>query len=368
MKWREWEEAIEARLENAGVCSLDMGGDAPPAPDYTPVAQASEESARIAAEQADRVLAESQRQYDLNMEVAKPIVDAQTRIMEETERQGKDYYDYMVSRQRPVEDALNADAMAAGSDAKAEEMAGKAMADVRQGTTGMQNQLIRQGLRYGYSPAKLAAMAGTMAGQQGLSVASAANTARQKEKDLGYAKKMDVAGLYRGLPGASQGAYSVATNAGNSATANQNAPGNALIAGMGTAGNMTIAGQGQKLSGLSSILNAQTSIFNNSQSNDGLGGMLAGLGGIGQGLGAMKTAGFFAGSDRRLKENIERVGVDDNTGLNLYEFNYKSDPDHRYRGVMADEVELIVPDAVVYDDLGFASVNYGMLGIRMEEV
>lgn len=362
MKWREWEEAIEARLENAGVCSLDMGGDAPPAPDYTPVAQASEESARIAAEQGDRVLAESKRQYDLNMEVAKPIVDAQTRIMEETERQGKDYYDYMVSRQRPVEDALNADAMAAGSDAKAEEMAGKAMADVRQGTTGMQNQLIRQGLRYGYSPAKLAAMAGTMAGQQGLSVASAANTARQKEKDLGYAKKMDVAGLYRGLPGASQGAYSVATNAGNSATANQNAPGNALIAGMGTAGNMTIAGQGQRLSGLSSILNAQTSIFNNSQSNDGLGGMLAGLGGIGQGLGAMGVTI----SDRRMKENIEQVGETE-SGLGLYEFNYIGDG-KRYRGVMADEVERIVPDAVVYDDLGFASVNYGMLGIKMEEV
>lgn len=363
MKWREWEEAIEARLENAGVCSLDMGGDAPPAPDYTPVAQASEESARIAAEQGDRVLAESKRQYDLNMEVARPIVDAQTRIMEETERQGKDYYDYMVSRQRPVEDALNADAMASGSDAKAEEMAGKAMADARQGTTAMQNQMIRQGLRYGYSPAKLAAMAGTMAGQHGLEVASAANQAREKEKKLGYAKKMDVAGLYRGLPGASQGAYSVATNAGNSATANQNAPGNALIAGMGTAGNMTIAGQGQKLSGLSSILNAQTSIFNNSQSNDGLGGMLAGLGGIGQGIGAI-----MAGSDRRMKENIIEVGQDEATGLNLYEFNYLGDTEHRYRGVMADEVERIVPDAVVYDDLGFASVNYGMLGIRMEEV
>lgn len=357
MKWREWEEAIEARLENSGVCSLDMGGDAPPAPDYTPVAQASEESARIAAEQGDRVLAESKRQYDLNMEVARPIVDAQTRIMNETERQGRDYYDYMVSRQRPVEDALNADAMAAGSDTRAEEAAGRAMADVRQGTTGMQNQLIRQGLRYGYSPAKLAAMAGTMAGQQGLAVASAANIARQKEKDLGYAKKMDVAGLYRGLPGASQGAYSVATNAGNSATANQNAPGNALIAGMGTAGNMTIAGQGQRLQGLGSILNAQTGVYNAGSGDNGLMGALGTLGG----------AAIMKFSDRRMKENIEHVGNTE-SGLNLYEFNYIGDIDHRYRGVMADEVESVMPQAVQYDDMGFASVDYSMLGIQMQEV
>lgn len=339
------------------LCFLDIGGDAPPAPDYTPVANASEESARIAAEQADRVLAESQRQFDANMEVARPIVDAQTRIMEETERQGKDYYDYMVAKQRPVEDALNAEAMAAGSEAEQERAAGTAMADARQGTTAMQNQLIRQGLRYGYSPAKLASMAGTMASSQGLGIASAANQAREKEKNIGYAKKMDVAGLYRGMPGASQGAYSVATNAGNAATANQNAPGAALIAGMGTAGNMTIAGQGQKLSGLGNILNAQTSIYNNSQGDDGFMSALGTLGG----------AAITKWSDRRLKENVELVGKDERTGLNLYEFNYIGDG-MRYRGVMADEVESIMPDAVVCDEMGFASVNYGMLDIEFTEV
>ncbi len=40
----------------------------------------------------------------------------------------------------------------------------------------------------------------------------------------------------------------------------------------------------------------------------------------------------------------------------------------RFRGVMADEVEPRFPNAVVYDDMGFASVNYQMLGIEMKEV
>jgi len=35
---------------------------------------------------------------------------------------------------------------------------------------------------------------------------------------------------------------------------------------------------------------------------------------------------------------------------------------------MADEVEPLMPDAVAYDELGIASVNYGMLGIEFKEV
>ena len=68
-------------------------------------------------------------------------------------------------------------------------------------------------------------------------------------------------------------------------------------------------------------------------------------------------------SDRRIKENIVEVGVDQRTALPLYEFNYKEgfgDPNIRYVGVMADEVELSYPDAVAVMDNGFMAVNYGL--------
>ena len=71
-------------------------------------------------------------------------------------------------------------------------------------------------------------------------------------------------------------------------------------------------------------------------------------------------------SDRRLKENIELVG--EAQGFNIYEFGYKDIPGRRFRGVMADEVESVVPEAVVYDTDGFARVFYEMLGIEMTEV
>ena len=69
-----------------------------------------------------------------------------------------------------------------------------------------------------------------------------------------------------------------------------------------------------------------------------------------------------------MKDDIELVGEYPN-GLNMYEFSYKVDRDkRRYRGVMADEVLGAFPDAVVYDDSGFAGVRYDMLGIEMVRV
>jgi hypothetical protein len=83
---------------------------------------------------------------------------------------------------------------------------------------------------------------------------------------------------------------------------------------------------------------------------------------VGSALGAMKW------SDRRLKENIVFVGVDPKSGLNLYEFNYKSDPIRRYRGVMADEVDAAYPEAVIETNDGYFAVDYGAIGVDMVEV
>jgi len=80
------------------------------------------------------------------------------------------------------------------------------------------------------------------------------------------------------------------------------------------------------------------------------------------------VASFFAGSDERLKEDIEVVGRE--KGFNIYEFNYKDTSKYgagRYRGVMAQEVEKTRPEAVTEID-GFKAVNYDMIGLEMVEV
>ena len=62
-------------------------------------------------------LNEAKRQYDNNTAIAKPIIDAQVGILNQAKTQGDDYYNYMVSKQRPVEDALNAQALKDTSEA-----------------------------------------------------------------------------------------------------------------------------------------------------------------------------------------------------------------------------------------------------------
>ena len=91
--------------------------------------------------------------------------------------------------------------------------------------------------------------------------------------------------------------------------------------------------------------------------------------GAAAGVGTSWALGKFLPSDPRLKTDVSPAGVHEATGLRLYEFAYLNDPSRkRYRGVMADEVEMRFPRAVHYDDLGFASVDYGMLGIEMKQV
>jgi len=89
------------------------------------------------------------------------------------------------------------------------------------------------------------------------------------------------------------------------------------------------------------------------------GQMIGGLGQLGMAA-AMAPAGTFAMSDRRLKTNIKLIGKHDN-GMNIYSWDYIWG--EHSRGVMADEVEQIMPEAVVMHPTGFKMVNYSMLGL-----
>lgn len=286
-----------------------------------------------------------------------------------------------------------------------------AVADARVGQTQALNTAARQAMRYGINPAiNLAGVSTTQAAQ----LASAANNTRNnaianyrnlvgqgvgmkegtfrtsqaatadsmgraeaasmgnrnmriQDESLDWAKQLDVTGLARGMPGASQGAYGVAVGAGNSAVQNQMAPGQALIGAMGQANNTTMQGRNLAMQGTLGVLNAQTSYANAvGQSGDSFGSLLGGVGGL---VGGLAKAGVFGSSDRRLKENIEAIGRDERTGLTIYEFSYIDDPDmRRYVGVMADEVIAYDPRAVSFDEHGYARVDYARLGIEFKEV
>lgn len=99
------------------------------------------------------------------------------------------------------------------------------------------------------------------------------------------------------------------------------------------------------------------------------GNLFQGLGGFGGGGGSTSTqqqraaSAAAAASDIRLKENIEKVSTLPN-GLNVYTWDWNDTakkvdaPKLSTRGVIAQEVLNVVPEAVMMHDSGYLMVNY----------
>lgn len=82
---------------------------------------------------------------------------------------------------------------------------------------------------------------------------------------------------------------------------------------------------------------------------------------------AFQVASLF--SDARLKHDIKHTGYEN--GFPVYSFRYlpEFDPQqHEYRGVMAQDVILTRPDAVIYADNGYMAVNYDKIGIEFGRI
>lgn len=338
-----------------------MGKSSTPPPDYQPLADASNAAMEAQVGLGQDQLAFAREQYDRSAPVLENIANQQIQAQSEQMAQAQDYYDYQKETFRPLERGLVADAENFNTEAYRNQLASKASADA--------------GLAFGQTQASnrraMAAMgvnpnSGNFAGMQNASNlalsanrANAMTNARMQADQMGYARKLDAVGMGRGLAGASSAAYGGATGAGSAAgnsaqSAGQNFMGNTAI-GAGT----MASGYGQGLSGLGNVLNNQTQTYVNT--NDSV------LGNIGGALGGAASA-YTAFSDRRLKENIKEVSVDQRTALSLYEFNYIGDDTRKFIGVMADEVELSYPDAVSTTDLGFLAVDYDALGIEFKEL
>jgi hypothetical protein len=80
----------------------------------------------------------------------------------------------------------------------------------------------------------------------------------------------------------------------------------------------------------------------------------------------VKSPTQAAVSDARLKSDIVRVGATE-SGLPLYQFRYTGLPTV-FEGVMAQDVLMRHPDAIVPLPLGFMAVDYDKLGLSLRVV
>jgi hypothetical protein len=339
-----------------------MGKKGADAPDYGPLAEASKEAAQIMAGLGQDQLAFAKQQYDEMSPALREMAGLQADAQRQQMDQAKDYYDYQTQTFRPLEQSIVADAENFNTAAYREQLASQAAADSGLAFTQTQRQNERAMASMGVNPnsGRFAGIQSASGLQQAANRAGAMTNTRNQAEQMGYARKLDAAGLGRNLAGASLAAYGGATSAGSQGAQTMQSAGQNYMGNMAIGSGTIASGQNMQLSGLSTILNNQTNAYVNS--NDSFLGDLGGV--LGAGASIMK----MWPSDRRLKENIVEVGVDQRTALTLYDFNYIGDPERKFRGVMADEVELSYPDAVKEGPDGYKAVDYGALNIEFEEV
>jgi hypothetical protein len=317
-----------------------MGGkSSPPPPNYGP-----------SVELGNRQLEFAERQYAEMKPLAERVAAQQMASQQQQMAQAQDYYDYQQQTFRPLERGLVADAERFSTEGYREQQARDAAAATGRAFGVMQDASARAAASRGVNPNSGAGMALQSQNMLGLSAqrANALTGARNQAEQIGFARRLDVTGLGRGLAGASTAAYQGATGAGSAGISTSMAPGSQLQQGFAQAGQT-----------MGNVVNSQTSAYNAGMAQAD---PLATIVGTGLGIYAAK------GSDIRLKQNIERVGTDKRTGLAIYEFEYKATPGERFRGVMAHEVEVNFPEAVVTGTDGYKAVFYERLGMQMVKV
>lgn len=209
-------------------------------PDYTPMANASAESARIMGELGQEQLDFAKQQYEENKPFLQGIAQQQMDIADQTAQQGADYFNYLKAY-RPTERAMMYEAMGftpeeaaqlestyyngdagtyeravstagttsatrrqaeldairaqdeadaaiiGGSDtdvynarrSEIDDIVGRAIADAQGGYTRALNQAVRQGLRYGAAAPNMVGQVGSIGMAQASNTAAAANAARE---------------------------------------------------------------------------------------------------------------------------------------------------------------------------------------------
>lgn len=202
-----------------------MGGKskAPPPPDYSGVANASAESARLSFQLGQDQLAWAKEQYNLDRELTDGVVNLiydQAVEQDANAREDRARYENVY---QPLEDELVRDAKDfASPERRATEM-GRAQANVAQQFDG-QRQAAQQALEsYGVDPTstRYQALDIGMRAAQGAAQAAAGNQAGQMVDAQGRALRSEAINVGRGYPGQIATQYGQATAAGNSAVSNQ---------------------------------------------------------------------------------------------------------------------------------------------------
>ena len=360
------EEGFQPRGRRSGMRFYGKGGSSAPAPDPAigEAAQANVELGKDWLDFAKDQFAEGNKRQAVTDALNTKVINQQLQSQDEANTWGREDRTRTKTVFQPVEDAFIKTAQEYDTPEKQAEAAARAKADVM-GSAAVQDQAQqRQMASMGVSPdsGRFAGVKRATDLNTALASAGAQNNARQIVRDKGLALKADAINMGKGLASSTAAAYGIGTNSGNSAVAN-NASGNqnfyanqgvmnqgmsGAIGANNSAGSMLNSLYGNQLSAWSAQQQA------NATSASGLGSMFGTLG-----VGAMK---YGLISDERLKTKIQKVG-ELPSGITIYTYEFKPEWQDELghgmqMGFMAQEVEKVLPEAVMPWRDGYKMVDY----------
>lgn len=368
---------------------MGKAAKAPPPPDYSGIAKASEESAKISLQISREQTQWAREQYQQDREVSDRVIEASMARMEKEDEVGradrqryervfqpleKDLADEARAYDVPHEGRQAAKEVRERGKFEAEESAGRAAAEVSRQTElaraaaqdrlegfGIDPSQVRGGaldlsIRVNEATARAGAANSTRTAITARTEAEAREAQRYAEAK-GRAMKSEAINIGRGYPGQVAQAYGTAIQSGsqgvNSGLQTTASGANTIGTGMGWAGAANTS-LGTQTGALTAGHNAAVKTFELNQKakedqNKAIGSMIGTVAGV---------AGSMMLSDEREKEGAIPVG-ETYDGQTIHRFRYKGD-DTTQIGLMAQDVERSTPEAVGTDRAGRKYVDYDL--------
>lgn len=239
-----------------------------------------------------------------------------------------------------------------------EQMAGQAVGDIAAAEEVARQTGIQRDRSYGIDPTSGRSGLGFNANNvtAALAKAQAGTQTREAAKQLGLQKQAQVFNMAAGLPAQSLAGSNSAVGTN---TAGMDATGKAL-AGVTTASGAINNATSTAMGGWNQVGNLGVNKY--SADLQRYKADADASAGFGRALGQLGSAYIMSGSDIRIKEHVHQIGTLTN-GFPLYAFEYK--PEYRDTwghgiqiGVMAQDIELTLPEAVSIHPDGYKLVDY----------
>lgn len=336
--------------------------DAPEAPKTDPrqimlAEQQGEMSKEMFEYTKERDKLNDARAKELQEKYLDPYMDRQMEAAKKATDRADEMYEYSKQVGRPALQRMFDEANNYDSEDNMQKVRSTAFNDAEMAFSNNMSALNRNTARLGVNPAsgRYAEAQGDVAAQLALAkITAAANATSGMRKDAMNAR-VTVGGIANGFgnqsiqfSNSSSALGSAGIGAGQTSFGNNLQTQSAFTGGLGAASGVA-----------ASAGNAYGNIFGQDMAAAKYGAENSTGAALGQLAGMGMSA--MALSDRRLKTDIKRVGYTD-SGLPIYTYKYIWNPDTTFMGVMADELEKVMPEAVAYDSDGYRMVNYSFVG------